>query len=453
MSSLGDLPPDQARLWMHRLAGWAADYREKIEQQRITPDLTPGDIAAALPDLPPEEGEPLGAIFEDFERIILPGLVHSGHPGFLGESPGAATAPGVLGQWLAAAIDVSALSPAATELEATVLGWIRSMVGLPESFQGVVHDAASVATLHVLAAAREAAGIDVRRRGLAGAPPVMLYTSEEAHRSVADAAVLLGFGEESVRRVETDGELRMRPAALRAAVARDVHARIRPLAVVATVGTASSAAVDPVPAIADVCAEHQLWLHVDASESGALAMLPEGRWVFDGVGRADSVVLDPHTWLFGPLGATMLFTRRAEALRTDHGLPSGRRAGALAAWMVLRVFGRAGLQARLREQVRLARRFADLVEADPDFELAAPVTMGVVCFRARPVGMADDELDALNSRLVRQVLGTGRVHLTQTRLWGRLAMRVAVVNVLTTERHLADAWALVHDALDRALIG
>lgn len=457
MSTLGDLPPDQARLWMHRVAGWAADYREKIEQQRVTPDVAPGEIAAALPAVLPEHAEKLATIFEDFERVLMPGLAHSGHPLFLGDFGSPITAPGILGEWLTAALHVSATtwrtSPAVTELEETVVGWIRGMLGLAESFEGFVCDTASMATLLALAAAREVAGPEVRRRGLGGAPPLMIYASEQAHRAVEKAAVMLGLGEDSIRRVETDGEFRMRPAALRAAVARDVHARLRPLAVVATVGTTASAAVDPVPAIADICAEHKLWLHVDAAYGGALAVLPEGRWVLDGVGRADSVVVSPHTWLFVPLDFSTLYTRQPERLRAVVPLVSEPRFRALKAWMVFRAFGRAGLETRIRETVRLARRFADWVEADPDFELAAPVSMGLVCFRATPPGMGADDVDALNTRIVAQVTGTGRVHLTHTQLDGRVALRVAVGNVLTTEQHLAEAWTLVHDALDRALIG
>jgi aromatic-L-amino-acid decarboxylase len=457
MTTLGDLPADQARLWMHRVAGWAAEYREKIEQQRVTPDLAADELAAALPTVLPEHAEKLATIVEDFERVVLPGLAHSGHPRFLDASASPITAPGILGEWLTAALHVSApsrsTSPAVTELEQIVAGWIRGMLGLGESFDGFFCEAASTATLLALAAARDAANPDVRRRGLRGAPQ-MIYTSEETHGSVKQAAVLLGLGEESIRRVETDGELRMRPAALRAAVARDVHARLRPLAVVATVGTSSSAAVDPVPAIADVCAEQNLWLHVDAAYGGALAVLPEGRWVLDGVGRADSVVLSPHAWLFVPLESSVLYTRQPERVRAVLPLVSEpRRFVALAAWVVFRAFGRAGLEARIREHVRLARRFADWVEADPDFELAAPVSMGIVCFRATPAGMGADDVDAVNARIVSQVNATGRVHLGSTQLDGQLALRIAIGNVLTTEQHLAETWTLIHDALDRALIG
>lgn len=452
MSTLGDLPPDQTRLWMHRIAGWVADYRDTIHQQRVTPDVAPEDIAAAFAALPPEHGEKLTAIFEDIERFVVPGLFHAGHPRFLTERGAALSTPGIIGEWLAVTLGAGVpASSTVTALTTTTLRWIRTVLGLAESFEGMVHDSAGAAMLHVLAAARNAAYPDARRRGLAGAPMLMIYTSEQAHESVEQAAVTLGLGVDSVRRVETDGELRLRPAALRAAVARDVHARLRPLAVVATVGTPSCAAVDPVPAIADICAEHKLWLHVDASEGSALAVLPEGRWVLDGVGRADSIVVSSHAWLFVPPEFTALYTRRPELLddptpTSPHGLH------ALKAWIALRALGRGALEARIRERVRLARRFADWVEADPDFELLAPTTMAVVCFRARPAGMSDADADELNARLVRQVTSSGRVYLTETRAGRRVAMRVAISNALTAEADLADAWTVIHDAFDRTLV-
>lgn len=452
MSSQGDLPPDQVRQWLHRLAGWVADYRDKIDQHRVTPDVAPDEIAAAFAALPPEHGDKLAAIFEDVERYIVPGVVHTGHPSFLDDRDASSMTPGLAGDWLGAALGAAApASPMAAALTATTLGWIRSVIGLADSLTGVVQASAPAATLQALAAARNAAYPDVHQRGLRGSPMLMIYTSHEAHESVAQAAITLGIGGEGIRRIETDGEHRLRPAALRAAVARDIHARVQPLAVVATVGTPSCAAVDPVPAIADVCAEHKLWLHVDASGGSALAVLPEGRWVLDGVGRADSVVVSPHTWLFVPPDFTVLYTRRPELLEAtaranDHGL------AALKAWMALRAVGRLGLETRIRDHVRLARRFADWVEADPDFELLAPTTMAVVCFRARPAAMVDAEADQLNRRLVGQLTSTGRVYLTEARVAGRIAMRIAVGNPLTTESHLADAWTLIHDAFDRTLI-
>jgi aromatic-L-amino-acid decarboxylase len=358
--------------------------------------------------------------------------------------------PGILGEWLAVALGTGApASPMAAALEATVVRWIRDAVGLADGFEGLVEESSATATLRALAAARDAAYADARRRGMTGAPSLMIYTSAEASDSVEQAAITLGLGNDSVRRLETDGELRLRPAALRAAVARDAHARLRPLAVVATVGTPACAAVDPVPAIADVCIEQKLWLHVDASRGAGLALLPEGRWVLDGVGRASSVVVSSRVWLSVPPDFTVLYTRQPERL-PERAARQGL--AALGVWMAMRALGRSELEARLREQLRLARRFADWVEADPDFELMAPITMPLMCFRARPAGIADHEADELNRRLVPRITATGRVYLTETRVGGGVAMRIVIGSALTTESHLADAWTVIHDAFDRTLV-
>ncbi len=442
-------PSDPMRPWLHRVAEWVADYRDTIAQQRVTPDVMADDVAAALPARPPEHGEKLAAIFEDVERYLVPGLVHTGHPKFLSDGVFSAT-PGVVGEWLATTLAAGApASPVTAALEAVVLRWMRSTLGLADTFDGVIDASPASATLHALGAARDAAYPEAGRRGLAGAPPLMIYTSAEASESVERAAVTLGLGRDSVRRLETDGELRLRPTALRAVIARDVHARLRPFAVVATVGTPSCGAVDPVPAIADVCAEHRLWLHVDASAGAGLALLPEGRWVLDGVGRADSVVVSSQPWLPVPTKLTALYSGRGELTReraADNAL------AALHAWMAMRALGRLELEARMRERARLARRFAEWVEADPDFELMAPVTIPIVCFRARPAAMAESDTDALNQRLVAELARSGRLYVTGARLGGHIAMRVAVANVQTTEAQLADAWTVIHDVFDRTLL-
>ena len=469
---LGDLPEEEFRRLLHEAADWVADYRAGIESRRVSPASRPGAVAEALPQTPPRSAEPMDEVMRDFERVVMPGIVHWGHPAFLGYFSTTTTAPGILGEMLAAALNVSAMtwqtSPAATELETVVLDWMRQMLGLPEEFRGVVYDTASVALLHALAAAREELGYDVRRAGLAGraeVPALTVYASDQAHSSVEKAAITLGVGEANVRRVATDGEYRMKVEALRAALDEDVRAGRRPLAVVATAGTTSATSVDPVEELAGLCAERGVWLHVDAAYGGALALLEEGRWVMRGVGRADSVVFNPHKWLFVPLDFSALYVRRPETLRRvfslvpeylrgdaeragaaaenymDYGIQLGRRFRALKAWFVIRAFGREGLAARIREARRLALLFASWVEADPRFELLAPVTMAVVCFRARAASDAD--ADALNERLLARVNETGETYLTHTRLHGRLALRVAVGNVLTAERHLARAWELI----------
>src|SRR5919107_116844 len=466
---LGDLPAEEFRRLLHEAADWVADYRAGLESR---------------PASPPEEAEAMDEVMRDFERVVVPGLVHWGHPSFLGYFSTTTTAPGILGEFLAAALNVSAMtwqtSPAATELESVVLEWVRQMLGLPLEFKGVVYDTASVAVLHALAAAREEACPDARRAGLAGradVPALTLYASDQAHSSLEKAAITLGLGEENVRRVASDAECGIDVGALRAALDEDERAGRRPLAVVATVGTTSATSVDPVEEIAGLCASRGVWLHVDAAYGGAMALVEEGRWAMRGVGRADSVVFNPHKWLYVPLDFSALYVRRPETLRRvfslvpeylrgdaeraggaaenymDYGIQLGRRFRALKAWFVIRAFGRRGLAARVRETRRLAQLFAGWVASDGRFELLAPVTMGVVCFRALkrvgedsgPGGAGYDGpgLDELNERLLARVNATGEVYLTHTRLHGRLSLRVAAGNVLTTEAHLARAWALV----------
>jgi aromatic-L-amino-acid decarboxylase len=480
MPNLGDLPEAEFRRLLHEVADWIADYRTGIETLRVVPEHAPGAIVSELPAAPPERAQPMDDILRDFDRVVMPGIVHWGHPAFLGYFSTTTNAPGIIGEMLASALNVSAMtwqtSPAATELEFVVLDWIRQMLGLPPEFWGVVYDTASVAVLHALAAAREEVGFDIRREGLAGRagiPVLTLYASDQAHSSIEKAAIMLGLGEANVRRVTTDDEYRMSVAALRDAVGEDLRAGRRPLAVVATVGTTSATSVDPVDEIADVCREHGVWLHVDAAYGGAMALLEEGRSVMRGVERADSIVFNPHKWLFVPLDFSTLYVRRPVALRRvfslvpeylrgdaerageglpnymDYGVQLGRRFRALKAWFVIRAFGREGLASRIRESCRLARLFAGWVEADDRFELLAPVEMAVVCFRVRGLNLGarnytDDEAsDELNERLLALVNATGETYLTHTRLRGQLALRVAVGNVLTTERHLMRAWELV----------
>jgi aromatic-L-amino-acid decarboxylase len=477
---LGDLPDEEFRRLLHEVADWIADYRANLETWRVSPEHAPCAVMSELPSTPPERAEPMDEVLRDFERVVMPGILHWGHPAFLGYFSTTTTAPGILGEMLAAALNVSAMtwqtSPAATELEAVVLDWMRQMLGLPAEYQGVVYDTASVAVLHALAAAREELGLDVRREGLAGrnsVPTLTLYASDQAHSSIEKAAVTLGVGESNVRRIVSDGEYRMDVGALGRAVGEDVRAGRRPLAVVATVGTTSATSVDPVEEIAGVCREHRVWLHVDAAYGGAMALLEEGRHLMRGVGTADSVVFNPHKWLFVPLDFSALYVRRPEALRRvfslvpeylrgdaeragdempnymDYGIQLGRRFRALKAWFVIRAFGREGLAARVREACRLARLVAEWVEADERFELLAPVVMGVVCFRARSLNgvagsdISGEELDEFNERLLARVNATGETYLTHTRLRGRLALRIAVGNVLTRERHLARTWELV----------
>lgn len=471
--SLGDISGDVFRKHLHEMADWIADYREGIAAQRISPTAAPGAIRAALPSAAPEEGEALEAIMADFERLIAPGITQWAHPQFMGYFGTTTTGPGILAEMLTAALNVNAMtwrtSPAATELETVVLGWLQQWLGLDGEFNGVVYDTASISTMHALAAAREEASTSVRTLGLSGRselPILRVYASDQAHSSVEKAAIALGLGEHNVRRIPSDSEFKMEIKALREAVASDLRKEFLPLAVIATVGTTSTGSVDPVPAIAQVCREHQMWLHVDAAYGGGLALLPECAWVKEGWNDVDSLVINPHKMLFVPLDFSALYVREIERLRNvftlvpeylrgdangaelnymDYGVQLGRRFRALKAWMVWRSFGRAGIAARIREHLRLAKLFAEWLRSDERFELSAPVIMGVVCSRLRGADAA--AADRSNSRTVEKLNASGETYLMQTKLRGRVVMRLGLGNILTTEEHLSHVWRLIREAV------
>ncbi len=475
---LGDLDPREFDDALHRLADWVVSYRASIDTRSITPDVKPGDVVALFPDEIPKEGVSVSSLLLDFERLIVPNVVHWGHPSFLGYFGCTTTAPGILGDVMGATLNVSAMtwatSPAATELEFVVLTWLRKMIHLPEQFFGVVYDTASVATMHALAAAREKLPLNVRALGLAGrddVPRLRIYTSEHAHSSIVKAAITLGIGEVNVRRISCDSKFRMNVNELRQVIEHDRIEGYLPLAVVATVGTTSCTAVDPIPEVASLCKTEQIWLHVDAAYGGAMGLLPEGRHLMDGVELADSIVVNPHKWFFVPLDFSTLYTRHPDQLRAvfslvpeylrgdaelgqinymDYGIQLGRRFRALKAWMVFMTFGEQGLVRRIREHVRLAKLFASWIDSNEQFELLAAVEMGVVCFRARrPVHteMSFADLNELNIALVRQVNSTGRAYITHTTLGDNIALRLAVGNVLTTELHLEEAFSLLQTSL------
>jgi aromatic-L-amino-acid decarboxylase len=469
---------------LHELADWIADFRQDLESLRVAPNDKPGAILAALPAKPPEQGEAFDKILSDIDQLIVPGMVHWSHPMFLGYFGWTTTAPAILGEIITAPLNVNAMTwrtcPAATELETLVVDWIRQWMHLPAEFGGIVYDTASVGVMHALAVAREEAAPSVRKHGLvgAGAPVFRIYASEQAHSSAEKAAIALGLGEEHVQRVPTDARFCMDPGVLREMIARDVRDNFKPLAVIATVGTTSTASVDPVPEIARICRENKLWLHIDGAYGAGFAILQENKSLANGWSEADSIVVNPHKSLFVPLDFSVLYVRDLERLRRvftlvpeylrgdtveaqknymDYGIQLGRRFRALKAWVIFRSFGREGMAARLREHLRLANLFADWIRSDKRFELAAPVSMGVVCFRfvGRAAGGADagpgsatpatteEQINQLNSEIVEKINASGRAYLTQTKLRDRTVMRIGLGNVLTTEDHLRKAWEMI----------
>jgi aromatic-L-amino-acid/L-tryptophan decarboxylase len=467
------MDPDAFRRNGHSLVDWIADYLANPERYPVLSRVKPGEIAAALPPRAPEEGEPFDAIMADFERVLVPGLTHWNHPGFFAYFAITASAPGILAEFLSAALNQQAMlwrtSPAATELEQVTLGWLRQLIGLPDSFEGVIYDTASIATMTALVAARETAIADVRQRGLAGrddVPRTRVYCSDQTHSSIDKAMIAIGLGHDALRKIPTDDRFRMRADVLREAIIEDRAAGLLPIAVVATVGTTSTTSIDPVPAIADICARERLWLHVDAAYGGVAAMLPSHAHVLDGADRADSLVVNPHKWLFTPFDLSAFYSPRRDVVRTafaltpeylrtsesapvknlmDTGVQLGRRFRALKLWMILRSFGAREIRERLSAHIALAQQLASWVDAHPDFERLAPVPFSVVCFRWKPAQtpMSQAQLDAANEHIIDAVNQSGEIFMSHTRLQGVLALRIAIGHLQTTERHVRRAWDLI----------
>jgi aromatic-L-amino-acid decarboxylase len=466
------MDPAAFRRHGHELIDWVADYLEHSDRYPVLARVQPGDITSALPATAPEEPESFGAIMADVDRVLVPGLTHWNDPRFLAYFAITGSPPGILADLLSAALNQQAMlwrtSPAATELEAVALGWLRQLLGLPEQFDGVIYDTASIGTMHALAAARECALGDCREQGLAGrpdVPPVRVYCSDQAHSSIDKSLIALGLGLASLRRLPSDETFRLSPDALAEAIRVDRAAGALPIAVVATVGTTSTTSVDPVAAIAEIAEKERLWLHVDAAYGGAAAMLPSHAHVLAGAERADSLVVNPHKWLFVPFDLSALYCRRADVLhRTfsltpeylrssdrrarnlmDTGVPLGRRFRALKLWMVLRAYGARAIREHLTRHIELARRFAGWVDAHPDFERLAPVPFSVVCFRWNRVDAAlpDGALDAFNERLIQSVNGTGQVFLSNTTIRERFALRLAVGHIRTEAEHVRRCWDLL----------
>jgi aromatic-L-amino-acid/L-tryptophan decarboxylase len=461
---------EEFRRHAHALVDWMADYLATVEGNRVRAKVRPGEIAAQLPDRPPAESEPMARIFEDFERIVLPGMTHWQHPSFFAYFPANSSPPSVLAEMLTAALAAQCMlwqtSPAATELETRVLDWLRQMIGLPEGFAGVIQDTASSATLCAILTARERA-TDWRGNedGLRACEPLVLYASEQAHSSVEKAVRIAGLGRKSLRLIGTDDDFAMRPDLLDAAIRDDLAQGLRPAGVIATLGTTGAGAIDPLAAIGDICGEHGLYLHVDAAWAGSALLLEEQRWMIEGIERADSFVLNPHKWLLTNFDCTAHFVRDPAALvRTlsilpaylrsretgevidyrDWGVPLGRRFRALKLWFVIRSYGVDRLKSMLRDHVAWTAELADLIRAEPDFELTSPPNLALLSFRYQPAGIDDEEaLDALNERLLDALNDDGRLYLTQNRLRGCYVIRFAIGQLYTTREHVLRAWQVI----------
>ena len=475
---LGDMPAEEFRQYGHQLIDWIADFLANVGNLPAFPNIQPGDVLSKLPGAPPIQGETMNEILADVDRVIMPGMAHWNHPRFFAYFTSSGSGPGILGELLSAAFNVNSMlwhsCPSATELEQATNDWLRQMVGLPPEFWGIIYDGGSSSTFHAIAAARDQfAELKIRERGLAGRsdlPQLRIYTSDQGHSSIDKAAVALGLGLDSVRRIAVDDRYQMDPRALDGAIAEDRSNDILPFCVVATVGSTSCTSIDPIPAISSICEREGLWLHVDAAHGGAAAIVPEMRYVLDGCDRADSIVVNPHKWLFVPLDLSVLYTRKPEVLRRafslvpeylrtasgdevvnymDYGIPLGRRFRALKLWFTVRYFGVEGITRRIREHIRLAAQFAEWVDKHTEFERLAPVPLSTICFRARRQGIDDDDesLNRLNEQLLQAINHTGEAFLSHTKLSGRFALRLVVSHLRTSEEHVSRVWAIAQEQL------
>ncbi|AUF96805.1 aspartate aminotransferase family protein [Pseudomonas sp. 02C 26] len=462
------MTPEQFRQHGHQLIDLIADYRQTIAERPVMAQVEPGYLKATLPVAAPDQGEPFEAILDDFNKLVMPGLSHWQHPDFYGYFPSNGTLSSVLGDFLSTGLGVLGLSwqssPALSELEETTLDWLRQLLGLSTQWSGVIQDTASTSTLVALICARErASDFALTRGGLQGQPkPLIVYASAHAHSSVDKAALLAGFGRENIRLIATDEQFAMQPAALQAAIEADLAAGNQPCAVVATTGTTTTTALDPLAAIGAISQAHQLWLHVDSAMAGSAMILPECRWMWDGIELADSVVVNAHKWLGVAFDCSIYYVRDPQHLirvmstnpsylqsavdgevknLRDWGIPLGRRFRALKLWLMLRSEGVEALQQRLRRDLDNARWLAAQVEAAEDWQVLAPVQLQTLCIRHCPDGLEGAALDTHTRAWADRLNGSGLAYVTPATLEGQWMVRVSVGALPTEREHVERLWA------------
>ncbi len=462
--------PEEFRRAGHQLIDWIADYRARVAEYPVRSRLEPGAVRAGLPKTPPIQPEPFEGIFSDLEEILLPGLSHWQHPSFFGYFPANGELSSVLGDYLSTGLGVLGLSwqssPALTELEEVVTDWMRQMVGLSESWSGVIQDTASTSTLVALLCARErASDYSLVRGGLQGeTQPLIVYVSGHSHSSVEKAALLAGFGRDNLRFIATDENYAMKPDALDATIRADLEHGLVPCAVVATTGTTTTTAIDPIDAIAKIARQHNLWLHVDAAMAGSAMILPECRWMWKGIETADSLVFNPHKWLGAAFDCSLYYVRDPQHLvrvmstnpsylqsavdskvknLRDWGIPLGRRFRALKLWCLIREQGVEKLQTRLRRDLANAQWFAEQVNATPNWHVLAPVPLQTICIRHEPPGLEGEDLDKHTQAWVERVNNSGGAYLTPATLNGRWMVRVSIGSILTESQHVEALWKLI----------
>jgi len=456
----------------HRLADWMADYLENVEKFPVKSQVLPRSIYNQLPLSAPMEEESMDAILKDFEKIILPGITHWQHPKFFAYFPANSSYASVLAEMITATIGAQCMlwdtSPAAAELEEKTMHWLRDLMGLPATFEGVIQDSASSATLAAILSARERfSNYQINADGFESFKNLRVYASTETHSSIEKAVKIAGFGKNNLVKVSADEKFRLNPEALETAIENDLKKGLQPVCVVATLGTTGTTAIDPLGAIARICSKHQIWLHVDAAFAGTALLLPEFRWMIEGAEAIDSFVFNVHKWMFTNFDCSIYFVKDKEALvktfeilpeylktqahgkvnnYCDWGVPLGRRFRALKLWFVLRSFGVEGIRKILREHLRLAKELSERISAHPDYEILAPLTVNLICFRFHPKDISDENrLNELNEKLIAELNRTGQLYLTHTKLNGKYTIRLCIGQTRVEQRHVDEAWALIQE--------
>ncbi len=470
------MSPEEFRKYGHAVVDWIADYRQRIVDLPVMAQVSPGQIKSLLPTSPPEHSEPFEAILADLDRVVVPGLSLWQHPRFFGYFPANASLASVLGDFVSTGLGVIGLawqsSPALTEVEEVVTDWLRQMVDLSDAWSGVIQDTASTSTLVALLSARErSTDFGLAQGGLqAEAKPLVVYVSAHSHSSVEKAALLAGFGRNNIHHVAHDARFAMSPDALEAAIRSDMAAGKTPCAVVATTGTTTTTAIDPVAAIAAIARRHGIWLHVDAAMAGSAMILPECRWMWEGIENADSLVLNPHKWLGAAFDCSGYFVRDPEHLvrvmstnpsylqssadgqvknYRDWGLPLGRRFRALKLWFLIREQGVSGLQARLRRDMENASWLADQVRATNGWRVLAPVPLQTVCVRHEPPGLSGELMDRHTLGWVDRLNRSGFTYLTPAVLDDRWMVRIAIGAEPTERHHVQQAWTAMQAEVEK----
>jgi aromatic-L-amino-acid decarboxylase len=446
-----------------------------IEKYPPLAQVNPGDVFKRIPEIPPQKGEVIEKVLNDVDKILMDGITHWNHPGFMAYFNSTSSGPGILAELLTAGLGLNGMlwktSPAFTELEQAMMNWFRQMVGLPENYWGIIYDTASTSSMHAIASAREQLNLGFREKGMAGRsdiPRLRMYCSEQAHSSIEKGALTLGVGLEGIKKIPVNDKFEMVPGTLEEAVKEDLKNGWKPFCVIATVGTTSSTSVDPIEEIATICEKHKLWFHIDAAYAGVTALIPEMKWVTKGWDRSDSIVINPHKWMFTPMDLSVYFTRKPEVLKQafslvpeylktnkdgevenlmDYGIQLGRRFRSLKLWFVIRYFGVEGLAERIKHHIDLAQEFSKWIDDEKYFERMAPVPFSTICFRYNPGNSTEEELNALNEKLLETINSSGKIFLSHTKLNGKFAIRLTIGSIRHERIHILEAWELIKNKI------